>query len=339
MIFAIETSCDETSCAVYDEQRHQLLSNIIFSQIDLHQYYGGVIPELASHAQLEKITSVAQEALSKAKKTLFDINTVAVTYKPGLPGSLLVGVAFAKALAWAQQKPIIGVNHLEGHVFSASIEHDIPFPYLCITASGGHTSLYIVHNFGDMQLIGQTIDDAAGEAFDKVAKLIGLAYPGGPIIEKLAREVHFQDFFHYPRSMPHSLDFSFSGLKTAVLYHLVEKNYYDLATKKLLPSCSYEIKQQVASSLLVCMKDIFIQKIALAIKHHPNIQAIALVGGVACNKYLKEHLANYAHAHQLSFFSPSPLLCTDNAGMIAFVAGYKMKQGKFSDQTLDVFDR
>ena len=226
-ILGIETSCDETAVSVYTTAEG-VLSNEVFSQIALHVPFGGLYGEVASRSHLEKIRSVVDQSLSAAHKTLDDITAVAVTHTPGLPGSLLVGISFAKGLAWAAHKKLIGVNHLEGHIFSACIENDIPFPFVCITASGGHTALYLVHDYGKYTLLGETLDDAAGEAFDKVAKLMGLPYPGGPVIETLAREVDFKDYFHYPRPLHHSLDFSFSGLKTAVLYDMVKQGAYDL---------------------------------------------------------------------------------------------------------------
>ncbi len=330
----IETSCDETGAAVYSSA-DGLLSNALFSQIELHKKVGGVIPEVASRSQLEKIEPIVSAALERAGKTLEDIDAIAVTNKPGLPGSLLVGVCFAKALAWAQNKKIIGVNHMEGHVFSSFLENDVPFPHLCLTASGGHTALFLVRGFGDYELIGHTDDDAAGEAFDKIAKLLNLPYPGGPEIEKRAQQAGFEDFFAYPRHNPQSLDFSFSGLKTAVLYDLVKRKVYDIHAKKLLDD-SQEIKNQVASSLLVCIGDIFAQKMELALKKYPQVKAITFVGGVACNKYLRARLKDVANAHNLPFFFPSPQYCTDNGAMIAFVGNYKAQQGKFSDWNLDI---
>src|SRR3989339_270166 len=231
IILGIESSCDETGAAVYDTQKG-LLSNELYSQIDLHAWHGGVIPELASRLHMEKIGIIVQTALDKAGKSLDDIDAIAVTSKPGLPGALMIGVSFAKALAFAKNKKLIGINHLEGHVFSACIEHAIPFPFLCLTVSGGHSSLYLVTGFGEYQSIGHTIDDAAGEAFDKKAKLMNLPYPGGPVIEKLAEQVNFQDFFHYTRGAMACLNFSFSGLKTAILYDMVNRGAYDLEHKK-----------------------------------------------------------------------------------------------------------
>ena len=334
---AIESSCDETAAAVFDSQKGMLASEL-FSQMEIHAIYGGVVPEIASRAHLEKINSVIQLTLKKAGLQLKDIDVIAVTSKPGLPGALLVGLCFAKGLAWALNKPIIGINHLEGHVFSAQIENDIPFPYLCITASGGHTSFYLVEDFGIFKLIGQTIDDAAGEAFDKIAKLIGLPYPGGPEIEKLAQQADFKDYFHYPRPKSGSFDFSFSGLKTAVLYDLVKRGAYDLKTKTFLKPDDQELKQQVASSLLVAISDVFKQKLKHGFKKYPEVKAVAFVGGVACNKYIREQLKAFCNKHGKSFFTPSMQYCTDNAGMIAFVAHYKAKNKEFSDLDLDILD-
>jgi N6-L-threonylcarbamoyladenine synthase len=334
-ILGIETSCDETAAAVYHTDLG-ILSSKLFSQIEQQKNYGGVVPEIASRTHVEKIEPIISEALAAANKTLQDIDVIAVTNKPGLPGSLLVGVCFAKSLAYSLNIPIIGVNHLEGHAFSSFIEHTPPFPHLCLTASGGHSSIYLITDYGNYQTIGQTTDDAAGEAFDKIAKLIGLPYPGGPEIEKLASQVEFQDFFAYSRPKKPSLDFSFSGLKTAVLYDLVKRGYYELSSKTLL-NHSLDLKQQVSSSLLVAIRDIFIEKLALATKQYPNIKSISFVGGVACNKYLKNSLAEFCQQNKLEFFSPSPKYCTDNAAMIALVGHYKAQSGLFDGLDLDIF--
>lgn len=331
----IETSCDETAAAVYHSTQG-LLSSTLFSQIELHKNFGGVVPEIASRSQLEKINTIVNQALEQAQIALDNIDVIAVTNRPGLPGSLLVGVCFAKSLAWAKNKKLIGINHLEGHAYSAAIEHTIPFPYLCLTASGGHTSLYLMKGYGDYEILGETQDDAAGEAFDKIAKLLGLPYPGGPAIEKLAKEVDFNDFYHYPRSKHKTLDFSFSGLKTAVLYDLVKRGAYDLSTKTLLCPENEQLKKEVSSSLLVCIADIFEQKLLRALQTHPNIQAIAFVGGVACNKYITQRLQIFADSHHIPFFHPSRAFCTDNAAMIAFVGNYKAQQNKYDDLTLDI---
>jgi len=335
-ILGIETSCDETASAVYQEGTG-VLSSELFSQIDLHKQFGGVVPEIASRSHLVKIGIIVQKALDEANCTLDDIDVIAVTNRPGLPGSLLVGLCFAKAIAWAKNKKIIGINHLEAHIFSPFLEHDLSFPYLCLTASGGHTSLYLVKGFGEYSVVAQTLDDAAGEAFDKIAKLVNLPYPGGPVIEKLAREVEFEDFFGYPRGASKIKDFSFSGLKTAVLYDLVKRDAYDLKKKLFLKPDDEMFKRQVASSLLVAVGDIFEQKITKALKNHPEVKAVAFVGGVACNKYLKQKLSQLCDKRKISFFSPSPRFCTDNAAMVAFVGFYKAKMHEFSDLYLDIF--
>lgn len=336
IILGIETSCDETAAAVYKDGQG-VLSNKLFSQISLHAKHGGVIPEVASRSHLEKIKPIIQSALIEANISIDNIDAIAVTYKPGLPGSLLVGLCFAKAIAWAKNKKLIGVNHLEGHIFSANIENNIPFPFLCLTASGGHTALYLVTDFGEYSLIGQTLDDAAGEAFDKISKLIGLGYPGGPIIEKLAQEVNFEDFFNYPRAMANSYNFSFSGLKTAVLYDLVKRGAYNLQDKIFLKNSDTYFKQQVASSLLTCVSNIFEHKILMAFKQYPDLKSIAFVGGVACNKYIKSRLKQLCEKHNKQFFAPSTEYCTDNAAMIAFVGNYKAKKCEWSDLTLDIY--
>ncbi len=336
LILGIETSCDETGVAIYSKKQG-LLANELYSQVDLHAWHGGVIPELASRLHMEKIGIMTQKALQKAGVSLSQIDTIAVTSKPGLPGALMIGVSFAKALAFAEHKKIIGVNHLEGHVFSACIEHNVPFPFVCLTVSGGHSSLYLVKGFGDFALIGHTIDDAAGEAFDKIAKVMNLPYPGGPVIEKLAEQVNFEDFFQYTRGSMQGLNFSFSGLKTSILYDLVKRGAYDLASKKFLKDDDLFFKQQVASSLLVCMGDIFEKKLALALQMHPGVQAISFVGGVACNKYLRRRLQAFADKKNIQLFYPTPKLCTDNAGMIAFVGNYLAEQNKYSDVDLSIF--
>lgn len=335
-ILGIESSCDETAASVYTTQ-DGLLSNELFSQIPFHALTGGVIPETASREHMEKIIVVTEQALAKANKTVQDIDAIAVTSKPGLPGALMVGVAFSKAVAFSLNKKLIGIDHLEGHVFSACIENNVPFPFLALTASGGHSSLYLVHDFGSYEIIGTTLDDAAGEAFDKIAKLMNLPYPGGPVIEKLAQQVNFQDFFSYPRGNMKNLNFSFSGLKTAVLYSLIEQNAYNQATKTFLKSDDIEFQQKVSSSLLVCIGDIFEEKISRALKLYPTIQAVCFVGGVACNKYLRQRLLIMCQKQHKQLFYPSAKLCTDNAGMIAFVGHYKAKQNKFDDFSLQVF--
>lgn len=332
----IETSCDETGAAVFSSA-NGLLSHALYSQIELHKQIGGVIPEIASRSQLEKIQPIIELALQQADLTIQDIDVLAVTNKPGLAGSLLVGVCFAKSLAFGYQKKIIGINHLEGHAFSSFLEHDVPFPHLCLTASGGHTSLYLITDFGEYSVLGVTQDDAAGEAFDKISKMLNLGYPGGPIIEQRARLVNYQDFFHYPRTTKTSLDFSFSGLKTAALYDLVKRGAYNLSTKQLTTD-DEQLKNEVSSSLLVCIADIFVKKIALALQRYAEVKAVTFVGGVACNKHIASRIRNFCEPFNVPVYIPSPKFCTDNGAMIAFVGNYKAEQGKFSDLSLDLFE-
>lgn len=336
-ILGIETSCDETAVSLYSQEKG-VLSNVLFSQIAAHELFGGVMPEVASRTHLERINGIVQKALDEAQMCLQEVDAIAVTSRPGLAGSLLVGFCFAKALAWTLQKPFIGINHLEGHIFSACIENEIPFPFLCLTASGGHTSLYLVEDFGKCHLLGQTIDDAAGEAFDKIARMIGYTYPGGPTIERLAREVNFVDFFKYPRPQKKTLDFSFSGLKTAVLYDLIKRGAYDLDKKQFLARDNVQLQQHVASSLMVCMADTLKEKIALALEKYPHVKALSFVGGVACNKYLRAQFNQLCEQQRIPLFFPSPPFCTDNGAMIAFVGAYKAQRKEYSSLNLDIFE-
>ncbi|KKS67957.1 MAG: putative tRNA threonylcarbamoyladenosine biosynthesis protein Gcp [candidate division TM6 bacterium GW2011_GWE2_42_60] len=336
LILGIETSCDETAAAVY-QTGFGVRSSLLFTQIELHRPYGGVMPEVASRSHIEKIHLIVEQALSNASTTLAEIDAIAVATGPGLPGSLLVGSCFAKALAYESKKPLIAVNHIEAHVFSPLIENTtVPFPHLCLTASGGHTALFYVEDFGKYSRIGTTLDDSAGEAFDKVAKLIGLSYPGGPLIEQLARQEHFKDSLHYPRLKKKSLNFSFSGLKTAVLYDLIERGAFDLKTKTFLATDDPTLIRMVASSFLVCVGDIFVDRIAHALTLFPDCKAITFAGGVSCNRYLNDRIAQIAHNHRISFFSPAKHYCTDNAAMVAFVGSFKMQQGCFSPLSVDI---
>ncbi|MBD3272791.1 tRNA (adenosine(37)-N6)-threonylcarbamoyltransferase complex transferase subunit TsaD [Candidatus Dependentiae bacterium] len=344
IILGIETSCDETAAAVYDSENKKLLSNTVFSQIKLHEIYGGVVPEIASRSHLEKMDIIVDSALKQANKTLEEINYIAVTNKPGLVGSLLVGLCFAKTLAYAKNKKLIGINHLEAHIFSSFLKSDnsiekVPFPHICLSASGGSTVLYYVKNFGEYEIIGQTTDDAAGEAFDKIAKIIGFGYPGGAKIEQAASQVEFKDFYKYPRTknLTKSLDFTFSGLKTAVMYDLVKKGAYDLNKGPIWNNITPELQNKVSGSLLVCIADIFQAKAELAFKKYPQAKALTFVGGVACNNYISERLKNISQKYDKSFITPPCKFCADNAAMIAFTGAYKAKQNKFSDLDLDVF--
>ena len=339
-ILGIESSCDDTSASVIRDG--VLLSNIIAGQA-VHQSYGGVVPELASRAHQQNIIPVVAEAIKRAGIDKSELSAVAFTRGPGLMGSLLVGTSFAKGFSASLGIPMIEINHLQAHVLAHFIKEtpddtDQPtYPFLCLLVSGGNSQIIKVNAYNDMEVIGQTIDDAAGEAFDKIAKLMNLPYPGGPVIEKLAAQVNFQDFFHYTRGSMAGLNFSFSGLKTSILYDMVKRGAYDLQAKKFLKSDDLEFQQQVASSLLVCMGDIFEKKLALALKEYPQVKAITFVGGVACNKYLRAKLQTFCESKRIQLFYPSGKLCTDNAGMIAFVGSYKANQGKFTELDLSIF--
>lgn len=335
-VLGIESSCDETAAAVYHSV-DGVRSSVLFSQIELHKMYGGVVPEIASRSHIEKIRPMVEEALAVASLSLKELDYVAVTNKPGLPGSLLIGLCFAKALAYAANKPLIAVNHIEAHIFSACLSNDVPFPHLCITASGGHTALFLVEDFGAYTQIGATRDDAAGEAFDKVAKLLNLGYPGGPIIERLAAEVGFEDFYQYPRLKHPSLDFSFSGLKTAVLYDLVNRGAYNLKAKTFLQPDNDDLKKRVASSFLVCVGDILVDRLERARKEYPQIKAVTFVGGVACNAYLVRRVSEWAQKRGRGCLVPARKYCTDNAAMVAFVGHYRALQGQLADMSLDIY--
>lgn len=311
LILAIETSCDETAAAVVKNGR-DVLSNIISSQIALHTLYGGVVPEIASRKHIEKINQVIDQALKEANTNLNDIDAIAVTYGPGLVGALLVGVAEAKAISYAVKKPLIGIHHIEGHISANYIENkDLEPPFLCLIVSGGHTHIVIVKEYGKYEIIGKTRDDAAGEAYDKVARAIGLGYPGGPKIDNLAKQGN-KDAISFPRAKIDNAeyDFSFSGLKSAVL------NYINYCKMKNLPI----IEADIAASFQEAVVDVLINKTLLAAKNY-NIDKIALAGGVASNSTLRSSMEDICKKNNIKFYMPSPIFCTDNAAMIG-VAGY-----------------
>lgn len=316
-ILAIETSCDETAAAVVRNGR-TVLSNIISSQIALHTLYGGVVPEIASRKHIEKINVVIEEALAKANVTLEDIDVIGVTYGPGLVGALLVGVAEAKAISYASKIPLVGVHHIEGHVSANYIEHkELEPPFLCLIVSGGHTHLVIVKDYGEYEIIGRTRDDAAGEAFDKVARAIGLGYPGGPKVDKLAKEGD-KHAIAFPRAhiADAPYDFSFSGLKSAVL------NY--------LNSCEMKKEEvnraDVAASFQEAVVDALVTKTMAAAKDY-HLDKIALAGGVASNSALREAMSNACELSGMKLYYPSPVLCTDNGAMIGAAAYYEYLKG------------
>lgn len=315
LVLGIETSCDETAAAVLQDG-NKLLSNVIFDQIQIHGKYGGVVPELAGRSHIERIHLVINESLKSAGVTLKQIDLIAVTRGPGLVGALLVGLNTAKGIAYASQKPLIGINHLEGHLLAVFLQEEVAFPFLALGVSGGHTDLYRVDGFGKYKLLGRTRDDAAGECFDKVAKMMGLGYPGGPVIEKLARSGN-PKAVAFPRAMlgRDSLDFSFSGLKTAVRNYLEKRKRGEVAK---LPD------EDVAASFQAAVIDVLVKKILLACDQN-DLERVVVTGGVASNGALREAVKLAAEQRRMKSYFPKPVYCTDNAAMIA-CAGYHRYQ-------------
>lgn len=316
-ILAIESSCDETAAAVVKNGR-EVLSNVISSQIELHKLYGGVVPEIASRKHIEKINQVIEEALSDAKMTLDDIDAIGVTYGPGLVGALLVGVAEAKAIAYAKNLPLVGVHHIEGHILANFIENkELEPPFICLVVSGGHTHLVCVKDYGTYEIIGRTRDDAAGEAFDKVARAIGLGYPGGPKIEKLSKEGN-PEAIAFPRAKIEGFqyDFSFSGVKSAVL------NYINGCQMK---GETYE-EADIAASFQKAVIDVLVGNAMHAVKEY-GLNKFAIAGGVASNGTLREAMREACEENEIEFYHPSPIFCTDNAAMIGVAAYYEYLSG------------
>ncbi|MFL0194111.1 tRNA (adenosine(37)-N6)-threonylcarbamoyltransferase complex transferase subunit TsaD [Clostridium sp. WILCCON 0269] len=325
-ILAIESSCDETSAAIVVNGR-DVLSNIISSQIDTHKKFGGVVPEVASRKHIEVISIVVQQALEEARITFKDIDAIGVTYGPGLVGALLVGLQYAKALAYALNKPLIGVNHIEGHISANFIQYkSLKPPFVCLVVSGGHTYLVYMKDYGKFEVLGQTRDDAAGEAYDKVARAIGLGYPGGPKVDKIARQGN-PDSIKFPRANFHdnnSLDFSFSGLKSAVLNYLNQKEM-----KK-----EHINKADVAASFQKAVVTFLADNAFRACKLK-NVNKIAVAGGVASNTCLRETFKNQGNKNKVEVLFPEPVLCTDNAAMIGSAAYFEYIRGNTSSLTLN----
>ncbi|HJC12016.1 MAG TPA: tRNA (adenosine(37)-N6)-threonylcarbamoyltransferase complex transferase subunit TsaD [Candidatus Blautia merdigallinarum] len=317
LILAIESSCDETAAAVVKNGR-TVLSNIISSQIELHKLYGGVVPEIASRKHIEKINQVIEEALEEADTTLDDLDAIGVTYGPGLVGALLVGVAEAKAISFAKNIPLVGVHHIEGHIAANYVENpDLEPPFLCLVVSGGHTHLVIVKDYGEFQILGRTRDDAAGEAFDKVARAIGLGYPGGPKIDKLAKEGNpYAMDFPKAKMEDSPYDFSFSGVKSAVLNYL---NKCRMQGEEIVAA-------DVAASFQRCVVEVLVEH-AMAAAADYHIDKLAIAGGVASNSGLRSAMEKACQENNIQFYHPSPILCTDNGAMIGAAAYYEYKKG------------
>lgn len=325
VILGIESSCDETAASVVRNGR-EVLSNVISSQIALHTLYGGVVPEIASRKHIEKINVVIEQALSEAQMTLDDLDAIGVTYGPGLVGALLVGVSEAKAIAYAKNLPLIGVHHIEGHISANYIENkDLEPPFACLVVSGGHTHLVIVKDYGKYEIVGRTRDDAAGEAFDKVARAIGLGYPGGPKIDRVSKEGN-PNAIVFPRAKvaDSAYDFSFSGLKSAVL------NYLNGCKMKNIPI----VQADVAASFQKAVVDVLVDHAMHAVEEY-GFKKFAIAGGVASNSALRAAMEEACRKRGVAFYHPSPVFCTDNAAMIGSAAYYEYLAGTRSGWDLN----
>ena len=321
-ILAIETSCDETAAAVVKDGS-EILSNIISSQVEFHKKYGGIVPEIASRKHIEVINPIIQEALDTAKVSFKDLDAVAVTHGPGLIGSLIVGLSAAKSIAYALNIPLIGVNHLEAHIYANFLapgtQH--PFPFICLVVSGGHTMLVLVEGHGKYKVIGRTRDDASGEAFDKVARFLGIGYPGGPIIDKMAKEGN-PKAVNFTRPMINDgFDFSFSGIKTAVVTH---------AKRQTIPPTQPQPINDLVASFQQAVVDVLVTKTIRAAKKY-KCKNIALAGGVSANSQLRKDMEERGRGEGIGLMIPPLVLCTDNAAMVGARAYYLLKEGKTSD--------
>ena len=319
LVLGIDTSCDDTSCGIV-EDGNSVLSNVVSTQL-VHSEYGGVVPELASRDHIKNIIPVVRDALNQAKIKLSEVNGIGITYGPGLPGSLFVGLSFAKSLAAALEIPFIGINHIEGHIFSLFIDNGVQPPFIGLVASGGHTELILVKEKGHYDYLGTTLDDAAGEAFDKVARLLGLKYPGGPEIERISNGGDPQAV-KFPRAEVPGYDFSFSGLKTAVLYYLKDKRIKSKAKSS-----------DIAASFQEAVVDSLISKIRRAVEN-TGVRTVGIAGGVACNLRLRIKMYELSKKEAIEVHFPSKEFCTDNGAMIACCAHYYLSKGKKSSLTL-----
>ena len=326
IVLGIETSCDETAASIVKDGR-QILSNVVSTQIDIHKKYGGIVPELAARNHIENISLVTKEALNEAKVDINDIDLIAATQGPGLVGSLLIGFSFAKALAFSNQIPFVGTNHLLGHIYSIFLnDENIEMPFISLLVSGGHTSLFYVSSFDKYELIGQTMDDAAGEAFDKVAKMLGFGYPGGIIIDELSKKSKEGKEIFFTRPYPKSFDFSFSGLKTSVLRYIEQNRDY----KNQIP--------QIVSGFQNAVVDVLLSKL-FKLAETKNIKNISIVGGVSANSKLREEAKKISKEKGFNLYLPQKSLCGDNAAMIGGVASVLHKNEPFALNNEDVFSR
>ena len=343
LILGIDTSCDDTSAAVVEDGR-KIVSNIVSNQSEIHTKYGGIVPELASRRHIEMILPVVEEALRQAAVTLADLSAIAVCHGPGLIGSLLVGCSFAKAVCYSRDIPLVAVNHLEGHLLSPFLEAHAPdFPFISLIVSGGHTSLYVAEDYGNYTMLGRTRDDAAGEAYDKVSKLLGLGYPGGPLIDRLAQEGNSKAI-SFPRAyLPETYDFSFSGLKTAVLNYVKSesKNKEQSATRRepiasgIEPgTLNSERLRDIAASFQAAVIDVLVRKTKWAMKKK-KIGRVTLSGGVSANRVLREEMAKMGEELQAEVFIPPVSLCTDNAAMIAAAGFHRFLKKEFAGPDLN----
>ncbi|MBI2608290.1 MAG: tRNA (adenosine(37)-N6)-threonylcarbamoyltransferase complex transferase subunit TsaD [Deltaproteobacteria bacterium] len=322
-ILGIESSCDDAAASIYSSGQKKLLSNVVSSQIKVHNPFGGVVPELASREHFKNIPLVVDQALQEAGLDVDDIDLISVTHAPGLIGSLLVGLAYAKGLAFSKNIPFIGVHHIEAHMLAIHIEKKIPFPYVALVVSGGHTHLYVIHDVGEYELVGATCDDAAGEVFDKVGKIFNLGFPGGPVIDRLSKKGN-PKAISFPRAFikDEQFRFSFSGLKTAVSYYIQKNPHYNI--------------NDVLASFQEAVVDVLVHKaLKLALKR--NISNVVVCGGVACNSRLRERMDEVLSVHKINFSVPTPKLCADNAAMIAYTGWELWKKGRQDNFDLNAF--
>ena len=324
-ILGIESSCDETSAAVVVNGR-KIISDVISSQIEIHKQFGGVVPEVAARKHIENIDYVISECLEKSNMTFKDIDCVAVTYGPGLVGALLVGLSYAKGICLANKKPLVGVHHIRGHVCANYLEdYDFKPPFICLVVSGGHTHLVLVKDYLKYEIIGRTRDDAAGEAFDKISRALGLGYPGGPNIDRLAK-LGDRNKIDFPRAIisDNKYDFSFSGVKSAVLNYLNKSKMKDEEI----------IKEDVAASFQLAVVDVLVEK-TICLAKEMNYDKIAIAGGVACNSFLRERMGEACAENNFTLKIPAPVYCTDNAAMIASAGYFELLDGNFSELSLN----